>query len=134
IGELAAKAAEITPLDAKDIYEAVWQRERIMRTGLSHGLAVPHARFDELKKPVMLIGRSPYGVDFDAPDGTPARLIFMILTPKNDSDSQIEFLQLVAETFAEATTRSAVLEATSVTEMLAALNVAGSTSESNANG
>ncbi len=131
IGEMAAKASELTALDAKEIYEAVWQRERIMRTGLSHGLAVPHARFKDLKKPLMIIGRSPQGVDFDAPDGTPARLIFLMLTPEDDPEAQIEFLQLVAETFEDPVTRNAVLESTSITEMLAALNVAGATNETN---
>ncbi len=134
IGELAARASELTSLDAKTIYEAVWQRERVMSTGLAHGLAVPHARFEGLKKPLMLIGRSAAGVDFDAPDGAPARLIFLLLTPMDDPDAQIEFLQLVAETFADPVTRSSVLEARSVTEMLAALNVAGSTNENGHNG
>jgi Kef-type K+ transport system membrane component KefB len=126
VGELVQRAAELTGLDARTTTHAVLQRERIMSTGLPHGLAVPHARLDQLTKPCLILGRNPEGVDFDAPDGQPARIICLILTPTSQPDSQIEILGIIARTFKDADTRQRLLSMGSSTEFLAVLNLADS--------
>lgn len=123
IAELADRAAELTGLTPTEIYEKIWQREQLMHTGLPHGIAVPHARFKNLRRPLLLLGRSPNGVDFDASDGSAARLLCMILTPEDDPNSQIEMLQLVAVGFEDEATRAQVLGSATTTEVLAALNL-----------
>ncbi|MCX5659851.1 MAG: cation:proton antiporter, partial [Planctomycetota bacterium] len=111
IAELALLAAPATGLTAAAIEDAVWRREQLMHTGLGDGLAVPHARLEELRKPVLVLGRSLHGVDFDAPDGRPARIIAMILTPLRDATAQLEILKILAEAFARPSIRRGVLEA-----------------------
>jgi mannitol/fructose-specific phosphotransferase system IIA component (Ntr-type) len=96
----------------------------MMPTGLEHGIAVPHARLAAIKKPVVLIGRSDRGVDFNAADGRAARIICLLLTPLNDQGAQIQLLSAVARTFHDDDTRRRVAEARSATEILAALNLA----------
>jgi Kef-type K+ transport system membrane component KefB/mannitol/fructose-specific phosphotransferase system IIA component (Ntr-type) len=124
IHELSARAADLLNQEVSSIYDAVWQREQMMSTGLEHGIAVPHARLAGLKKPVVLIGRSDRGVDFNAADGRPARIICLLLTPLNDQGAQIQLLSAVARTFHDDDTRRRVAEARSATEILAALNLA----------
>ncbi|MCA9449590.1 MAG: PTS sugar transporter subunit IIA, partial [Candidatus Omnitrophica bacterium] len=58
-----------------------------------------HARIPGLKAPLVAMGFSETGIDFDSRDGLPARLIFLILTPSGDNASQIEILADIARTF-----------------------------------
>lgn len=127
IDEMSEKAAKLAPdLTAEDIATTVWQREQLMHTGLPHQMAVPHGRLANLAKPIVILGRSNEGINFDAPDGQSAMMIFMLLTPLQDNGAQIELLGLIARTFNNPQTRSQVLGAQSVTEILAAINKASS--------
>jgi Kef-type K+ transport system membrane component KefB/mannitol/fructose-specific phosphotransferase system IIA component (Ntr-type) len=123
IAEMAGAAGAATGLDAQKIYEAVWSRERTMSTGLGSGIAVPHARLAALTQPTILIGRSPTGVDFNAADGVPARIICLLLTPENDQIAQIDLLRMVAETFSNTGRREKALAAASYAEFLAAIKL-----------
>lgn len=99
IAELAAAAAEVTGFDATEICDSVLVREQLMATGIGNGLAVPHARLRGLPAPVVAVGLSAAGIDFDAPDGSPAHVIFLILTPVHDDGVQLEILADIATTF-----------------------------------
>ena len=120
--ELTQRASQITGLDHDLLYDQTLQRERVMSTGMPGGLAVPHARVSKLNKPCIILGRSGNGIDFDASDGRPAQLIFLLLTPLDQPDSQIEVLNLISRAFADETLYPEVMGAGSPTEVLAALN------------
>ena len=126
ISELAAAAADVSDLSAEDIYRLTWQREQLQSTGLGHELAVPHARLPGLKNPVVAVGLSEHGIDFDAPDGEPARVICLLVTSADEPLQQIELLQIVARSFSPPEARAAVLQATTPTELRAALQIAES--------
>jgi mannitol/fructose-specific phosphotransferase system IIA component (Ntr-type) len=64
-------------------------------------------------------------VDFDAPDGKPARLIFLLLTPTRDSGSQLDLLAEIGRTFRQEHLRAKVLSARSATEFLALMKTQG---------
>ncbi len=121
IDELATALAAATTVDLDRIKTAVRQREEMMPTGLGNWLAVPHARIPGLTLPVIAIGISESGIDFDAPDGEPARIIFLILTPVHDNGIQVAILADIARTFATAEVRQKALEVKSYTEFLALL-------------
>lgn len=122
--EMCERGAEITGLDFEQIFKEVWSRERIMHTALPNGLAVPHARLDTLTKPTVILARSHRGVDFDAADGMNARLIFLLLTPTDQPETQLELLSLVAKTFDSDIVRARCLAAEGATELRAILNQA----------
>ena len=61
--------------------------------------------------PVVVVGRSEKGVDFDAIDGAPAQLIFMLLTPSNDQGAQLQILADIARTFGDPEIRTAAFHA-----------------------
>lgn len=122
---LSSHAARLTNLQATDIFEAVWRREQIMSTGLGHELAVPHARLQELDKPVIILARSEQGIDFNANDGKPARIICLLLTPMKDANAQIELLAMFAQAFTDPHSRKAAMSAETFTEFLAAMKLPG---------
>ncbi|MEM6855047.1 MAG: PTS sugar transporter subunit IIA, partial [Planctomycetota bacterium] len=127
IRELSAVAAESTGIDVDTINAAVWRREQMLSTGLPGGIAVPHARLAGLEKPIIVVGQSNAGVDFDAADGQLAEIICMILTPEADGEVQLEMLAAVAEAFVEDEARRHCLEAENFTEFKAALVTSAST-------
>jgi len=119
VAELAKVAAEVVGLEAAEVVDGVMIREEIMATGIGHGLAVPHARLRGLVRPVVAVGLSPQGIDFDAPDGRPAQLIFLLLTPIQDDGTQLELLADIATVFKSEEVRSRIGQVASYTEFLA---------------
>ena len=88
-------------LDAARIEEAAWNRERIVATGIGHGVAIPHARLDGISEPVVAVGISEAGIDFDAPDGQPAHVLFLLVTPRSDPTMQLELSADISHLFRE---------------------------------
>jgi len=129
LGELSARAADLAEPEAGDIFKAVWSREQIMHTGMPGGLAIPHARIAGLKKPMVIIGRSSDGIDFDASDGKDAHIICMLLTPMEDTGAQIDILRMIAEAFSDPHSIDHAMHAANFTEFLAALKLPGDARE-----
>lgn len=114
IAELARLVADVHGAPgAAAVAEQVLAREETMGTGLGDGIAVPHARLDGLTEPVVAVGLSPEGIEWDAIDGKPAHLVFLVITPIDDAESQLEILGAIAQAYAEADNRRALLDADS---------------------
>lgn len=119
IQELSELAAPAAKLDSRLIYEAVWKRECIMATGLENGVAVPHARLDRLENTVVVVGISPQGIDFDAPDGSRAHVVLLLLTPARDEGTQLDLLADVAKRFTRPLSEEQIAAITTFTAFLA---------------
>ena len=119
IDELSGVVAEAAGLDKASVTASVVARERLQSTGLGHGVAVPHARLEGLAAPVLAVGFSQAGIDFDAPDGEPAKLVFLLLTPANDPEVQLEILSDVARSFHDPGVSAQASKTASYTEFLA---------------
>lgn len=126
---LTAATAASHGLDPGQVRDAVLKREQLMPTGLEFGIAVPHARLVNLKAPVVALGLSDDGVDFDALDGKPARIIVLLLTGEGDDQAQLELLADASRTLANEAIREDVLAATNPNEVRAALLAAPSAAE-----
>ncbi len=63
-------------------HKEILERERVSNTALGHDVAIPHARTDQCTEILIAVGRCADGIDFEAKDGAPVRLIFLIGTPK----------------------------------------------------
>ncbi|MEM7576566.1 MAG: cation:proton antiporter [Planctomycetota bacterium] len=124
IRQLSTLAAEHLGRSPEIVDAAVWQREQLMSTGLGQAIAVPHARLTDLKEPLVAIGLSPAGIDFDAADGQLAEIVCLILTPDDQPETQIELLDIVARTLGKDEVRREAVGAGNYTEFLAALSVA----------
>src|SRR5215468_6839250 len=79
--ELAARAASALNLDAKLICTELLKRENLGSTGTGGGVAIPHARIADLKKPFGTLVRLKHAIDFDAIDGKPVDIVFLLLLP-----------------------------------------------------
>lgn len=125
IRELAAAAAAQSGLDGDRIEAAAWAREQIAATGIGHGVALPHLRTTEVQAPVVVVGLSEAGVDFDSPDGQPVHVIFLLITPAADPAVQLELSANISQLFRDPHSLDRVLRAENYTEFLAALKVGG---------
>ncbi|MBF0485270.1 MAG: cation:proton antiporter [Candidatus Omnitrophica bacterium] len=110
--ELAEFAGQYDDLpDTGSIFTSVLERENVIGTGLENGVAVPHARLSNIRRAVILFGRSQDGIEWNSPDGKPARFIFLILTPQRGADVQVQILSLIAKAMSEEDVRSAIMKA-----------------------
>lgn len=121
IRELSGVLAQTAGLDAEGLNRRVMDRELTMSTGIEHGIAVPHAHLPGLKTSLVGCGLSNEGCDFDAPDGQPAKVIFLILTPEGDTSAMLELLADIGETFSSESMRLAARNARTANEMIALL-------------
>lgn len=124
IDELANRAAKQTGLPEALISAKVMERETLMSTGIGDGIAVPHARLRDIKSPLVALGNSRGGIDFNAPDGNPARLVFLILTPWDDQDSQIGILAEISNIFLDVDVRERCIRAAGFNELIGILKMA----------
>lgn len=119
IHELASMACEASGLNTSEVEAAVWEREETLPTGIGNGVALPHARIDGISKPILAVGISDTGIDFDAPDDKLAHIVFLILTPASDPEAQLEITAGLARLFREHGMTERVLKTKSYTEFLA---------------
>ena len=80
VASLLQTAGCVTNFDA--FFGEILERERVSNTALGHDVAIPHARTEQCGEILIAVGRSTDGIDFEAKDGQPVRLIFLIGTPK----------------------------------------------------
>ncbi|MFA7331002.1 MAG: cation:proton antiporter [Candidatus Delongbacteria bacterium] len=121
IAELCSVAARAAGLVQGQLCEVVWSREQSMPTGLGNRIAVPHARMEGLSRPLVVLGRAHQGLDFDAPDGKPAQILILLLTPKNDAGVQLSILSELAHLFHGEEQVDRMLKAQTYTEVIALL-------------
>jgi mannitol/fructose-specific phosphotransferase system IIA component (Ntr-type) len=113
--------AEQARIDVGSIEALAWEREQTAATGIGNGVAIPHARLTDVHEPLVAVGISQGGVDFDAPDGQLAHVIFLVVTPRSQPAAQLELSADIAHTFRERRCLERVLRAANFTEFLAAL-------------
>jgi Kef-type K+ transport system membrane component KefB/mannitol/fructose-specific phosphotransferase system IIA component (Ntr-type) len=98
-------------LDSQEMTAAVLRREELMGTALGHGVAVPHARMEEIATPRLAFARATSGIEWNAPDGLPVRLVFLLLTPAGEDNSQLHLLRAIATAMQAAENRTRLLDA-----------------------
>jgi mannitol/fructose-specific phosphotransferase system IIA component (Ntr-type) len=116
--ELCSFGATATNLSQTEVFNLVKKREDEMSTGLEEGLAVPHARIKSIENPVIVFGRSGTGIEWNSPDGKPAKLIFLILTPFTNEDSQVQILRNIVRGLRNEASRNQILSASDSREIM----------------
>jgi PTS system nitrogen regulatory IIA component len=96
------------------IFDALLARERLGSTGLGHGVAIPHGRIAGLKEAVGAFIRTRTPIPFEAPDGNPVNLIFVLLVPEKATDQHLQILSELAQMFSERSIRATLNDATGV--------------------
>lgn len=95
--ELAEVAHQDYPqLDIETLYQLLLDREQIGSTGVGNGVAIPHARIDNLDAIQLFFGRTNEGIGFDAIDNQPVYFIVMILSPVDQPEEYLKTLAAVS--------------------------------------
>lgn len=92
--ELAAAVREEYPaLSATDLRDILLEREALGSTGIDEGIAIPHGKIGGIGEIILCFGRSRRGIAFDAPDGKPTHLFFLLVAP---ADAAAQYLSSLA--------------------------------------
>ena len=94
--ELAAHAAELTGQNERTILDILQQREKLGSTGVGNGVAIPHGKLPTLGRLFGLFARLARPVDFQALDGAPVDLVFLLLAPEAAGADHLKALARVA--------------------------------------
>lgn len=98
LSQMGTYMASLYDLGAPDpIVERLLQRESEMSTGIGFGIAIPHARVDGIDRLYMVAARTVDALEFDAIDGQPVHLIFMLLTPTNTASDHSRILATLSK-------------------------------------
>ena len=119
--ELARKAATKLNLSEDDIVSELLKREGLGSTGMGNGVAIPHARFQNIEKPFGIIAKLKQPIDFDAIDGQPVDIVFMLLLPTGSEGEQLGALACVARKLRASDDLVRLRRAKSAPELYAAL-------------
>ena len=98
---LAAHAARLTGLEERDIFDTLLQRERLGSTGLGQGIAIPHGKFAGLTRIVGVFAKLAEPVDFDAVDGAPVDIVFLLLAPEGAGADHLKALARISRLLRE---------------------------------
>lgn len=100
------------------ILEALLEREELGSTGIGQGIAIPHGKSDSVTEVVATLGISKRGIDFDALDGEPVYLFFMLVAPTNAAGIHLKILAKISRLLKDKFFRQALREAKSSEETL----------------
>lgn len=94
--ELAARTHALTGLPERRVFEVLMERERLGTTGVGNGIAIPHGRMAEVSAITGLFVRLDASIDYEAVDGQPVDLVFMLLAPESAGADHLKALARVS--------------------------------------
>jgi PTS system nitrogen regulatory IIA component len=83
------------------VFDSLFAREKLGSTGLGQGVAIPHGRIKGIKEAIGALVRTREPIPFDAPDGAPVSLIFVLLVPERATDLHLQILSELAQMFSD---------------------------------
>ena len=94
--EMSERASLVSGLPDREIFDAILQRERLGSTGVGDGVAIPHGKLAKCGQIFGVFARLERAIDFDAPDGLPVDLIFMLIAPESAGADHLKALAMSA--------------------------------------
>lgn len=106
--------------DRDAFFQAILEREKIVSTGIGIGVAIPHAKLSGYEDFFIAIGiQKGEGIEWEALDGLPVRLIFMIGGPENEQTEYLNILSMITTAMKDEERRKALLKANTAQEVIA---------------
>ena len=93
------------------VFDSLFAREKLGSTGLGQGVAIPHGRIKNLRDAVAAFVKTETAIPFDAPDGQPVNLIFVLLVPERATDLHLQLLGELAQMFSDKSFRDKLMDA-----------------------
>ncbi|MDI6785258.1 MAG: PTS sugar transporter subunit IIA [bacterium] len=103
------------------VLSALLKRESMGTTGIGHGVALPHARTSAVSQIVLAFIRTKNGIDFGAVDKELVNLIFIAVSPENDTDSYMEVMASVARILSKEENRKLLMEVESPKKLISVI-------------
>jgi len=119
--ELAERAAGVCGLPEREIYETLLQRERLGSTGIGHGIAIPHGKLAKVDRLFGVFARLEKPIDFEALDGEPVDLVFLLIAPEAAGADHLKALARVARVLRDPATTQKLRAARDADAMYAVL-------------
>ncbi len=104
--------------DLEKARAAVLEREKIMSTGVGKGFAIPHGKTDAVKDVVAAFGKSNKDIDYDALDGNPVHLVFLLIGREDTVSKHIKLLSRISRMMNKDDFRQKLMEANSKEEII----------------
>ncbi len=92
-------------ISRSQVFDSLFAREKLGSTGLGHGVAIPHGRIKGLRDATAAFIKTQTPIPFEAPDGQPVNLIFVLLVPERATDQHLQLLSELAQMFSDETFR-----------------------------
>lgn len=87
---------EVPDLEMQEVFESLFAREKLGSTGFGNGIAIPHCRLKGCSSPISALIHLDAPIDYDAIDGAPVDLLFVLLVPEAATDAHLELLRQIA--------------------------------------
>jgi len=113
---LLAKAKKVK--DVGEVVKIIMEREQLGSTGIGQGVAIPHGKTETVNEIVAAFGISKKGIEFDALDGEPVYLVFLLLAPAEAAGTHLKALAKISRLLKDKFFRQTLKEATSPEEVV----------------
>jgi nitrogen PTS system EIIA component len=104
--------------DMKMTVDVLMEREKLGSTGIGQGIAIPHAKTDQASQVVAAFGRSRRGVQFDALDGDPVHLVFLLVAPPDAAAMHLKALARISRLLKDKFFRQALRDSKEASEII----------------
>jgi len=111
---VVGKTAQVS--DLNDVLRAVREREQVLSTGIGNGVAIPHGKSGALQSLVMAAGVTREPADFEALDGQPVRLVFLLVGPESAAGQHVKALSRVSRLLRRDSFRQRLIDAATAVE------------------
>ena len=97
IEELVKPISKLAQVGSIELIQVLMERERLGSTGIGGGIGIPHGKMKNLTNLILGFGLSRKGVDFDAMDGRPTHIFFLLITPENSTGLHLKILARISK-------------------------------------
>ena len=115
LSEILRRDTEGLPPGA--MVDVLLEREKLGSTGIGDGIAIPHGKLKNLDRLMISFGRSRQGIDFDAIDGRPVHLFFLLMAPESSTGQHLKALAKISRMLKDPEFRNGLMAATSADEI-----------------
>ncbi len=115
--EFAQLLEKTLGIKSEKVFNVLMEREKLGSTGIGEGVAIPHGKLQDITDFICCFGRSEKGIDFDAIDGKPVHLVFLLLAPENSAGTHLKALAKISKILKDSHFRKQLLQQSNPDEL-----------------